>query len=98
MVYLAAQPESRILSSEREMNPTQTLAHFVVTHREADLPAPVTREATRSLLNWVGCAVGASRHETVERALSALGPFSCPRVATILGRNERVDIMLAALM
>ena len=56
------------------------------------------REATRSLLNWVGCAVGGSRHDTVERALAALGPFSGPRVATVLGRVERLDIMLAALM
>jgi 2-methylcitrate dehydratase PrpD len=80
------------------MHPTQTLAHFVVTHREADLSAPVKREATRSLVNWVGCAVGGSRHDTVERALLALGPFSGPRVATVLGRVERLDIMLAALM
>ena len=80
------------------MHPTEALAHFVVTHREADLSTPVKREATRSLLNWVGCAVGGSRHDTVERALAALGPFSGPRVATVLGRDERVDIMLAALM
>ncbi len=80
------------------MTPTQTLAQFVVTHRETDLPEPVKREATRSLLNWVGCAVGGSRHDPVERALTALGPFSGPRVATVLGRVERLDIMLAALM
>ena len=80
------------------MTPTQTLAQFVVNHREADLTAPVKREATRSLLNWVGCAVGGSRHETVERALAALAPFSGPRDATVLGRSERLDIMLAALM
>jgi 2-methylcitrate dehydratase PrpD len=80
------------------MSPTQTLAQFVVTHRQRDLPEPVKREATRSLLNWVGCAVGGSRHDTVERALTALGPFSGPRVATVLGRIERLDIMLAALM
>jgi 2-methylcitrate dehydratase PrpD len=86
MVYLAAQVESRIL------------AQFVVTHRQADLPASVKQEATRSLLNWVGCAVGGSRHDTVERALMALGPFSGPRAATVLGRAEKLDIMLAALM
>jgi 2-methylcitrate dehydratase PrpD len=80
------------------MAPTQTLAQFVVGHRETDLAAPVKREATRSLLNWVGCAVGGSRHETVERALAALAPFSGPREATVLGRSERLDIMLAALM
>jgi len=50
------------------------------------------------LLNWVGCAVGASRHETVERALKALSGFSGPPQATVLGRGERLDIMQAALM
>jgi 2-methylcitrate dehydratase PrpD len=34
----------------------------------------------------------------VERALAALGEFSGPRVATVLGRGERLDVMLAALM
>jgi 2-methylcitrate dehydratase PrpD len=80
------------------LTPTQALAHFVVTHREVDLPGAVRHEATRSLFNWVGCAVGGSRHDTVERALSALGPFSGPRVATVLGRVDRLDVMLAALM
>jgi 2-methylcitrate dehydratase PrpD len=58
----------------------------------------VRHEAARSILNWLGCAVGASRHETVERALAALGPFSGPREATVLGRSERLDIMQAALV
>ena len=78
--------------------PTRALSQFVITHRETDLTAPVRAEATRSLLNWVGCAVGGSRHDTVERAIAALGPFSGPRTATVLGRHDRLDIMLAALM
>ena len=80
------------------MEVTRTLAHFVVGHRRDAIPEPVRHEAARSFLNWVGCAVGGSRHETVERALSALSPLSGPRVATVLGRGERVDVMLAALM
>ncbi|MEQ1776221.1 MAG: MmgE/PrpD family protein, partial [Burkholderiales bacterium] len=49
-------------------------------------------------LNWVACAVGASKHETVKRSLAALYDFSGPRDATILGRRERVDIFQAALL
>jgi 2-methylcitrate dehydratase PrpD len=86
------------LAEERQVEVTETLAKFVVQHRVADLPGPVRHEAARSLLNWVGCAVGGSRHETVERALAALSEFSGPRVATVLGRADRLDIMLAALM
>ena len=80
------------------MEITRTLARFIVTHRAADVPQKVRHEAARSFLNWVGCAVGASRHETVERALAALSEFSGPREATVLGRGDRLDIMLAALM
>ena len=80
------------------MEVTKTLARFIVNHRYADVPQKVRHEAARSFLNWVGCAVGASRHETVERALAALSEFSGPREATVIGRGDRLDIMLAALM
>jgi len=80
------------------MEVTRTLARFIVGHRYADIPEAVRHEAARSFLNWMGCAVGGSRHETVERALSALAEFSGPPEATVLGRGERLDIMQAALM
>jgi len=80
------------------MEVTRTLAKFVVDHRFEDIPKKVRHEAARSFLNWVGCAIGASRHETVERALAALSEFAGPREATVLGRHDKLDIMLAALM
>ena len=80
------------------MEVTRTLARFLVTHKAADLPEAVRHEGARSLLNWVGCAVGASRHETAKRVLAALHDFSGPRDASILGRRERVDIFQAALL
>jgi 2-methylcitrate dehydratase PrpD len=58
----------------------------------------VRKEATRTLLNWVACAVGGSRHESVDTAIRALKPFSGPAQASILGRHERMDAMHAALM
>jgi 2-methylcitrate dehydratase PrpD len=80
------------------MEITRTLAGFVVGHKSSDVPQPVRHEAARSFLNWMGCAVGASRHETVECALAALAEFSGPAEATVLGRRDRLDIMQAALM
>ena len=80
------------------MEVTKTLAKFIVSHRAEDLPEKVRHEAARSFLNWTGCAVGASRHETVENAIAALGEFSGPREATVLGRSDKLDVMLAALM
>jgi 2-methylcitrate dehydratase PrpD len=80
------------------MEITRTLARFVVEHEASNIPEGVRHEAARSFLNWMGCAVGASRHETVENALAALSPFSGAPEATVLGRAERLDIMHAALM
>lgn len=80
------------------MDVTRTLARFIVEHRYDGIPQSVRHEAARSFLNWVGCAVGGSHHETVERALAALAPFSGPAQATVLGRGDRLDVMQAALM
>lgn len=80
------------------MEVTRTAARFVVGSRPADVPAAVRKEAARSLLNWVGCAIGACRHETVNRALAALAEFAGPAQATVLGRGERLDILNAALL
>lgn len=77
---------------------TRTLAAYVVRARPEDLPAPVRREACRTLLNWVGCAVGGSQHQTVEIAVRALRPFSGAPQASLLGRSERMDILHASLM
>jgi 2-methylcitrate dehydratase PrpD len=77
---------------------TRTLARYIVNARYEDLPQNVRKEGTRTLLNWVGVAVGGSHHETVDRAVSALAPFSGPRQASLLGRKERFDIMNAAFL
>ncbi|KTT56812.1 2-methylcitrate dehydratase [Pseudomonas oryzihabitans] len=77
---------------------TRILAAYLVKARYEDLPANVRKEGVRTLLNWVGVAVGGSQHETVVRALRALQPFSGPEQASLLGRNERLDIMNAAFL
>jgi 2-methylcitrate dehydratase PrpD len=80
------------------MEVTRTLARYLVTSRWEDIPERVRHEARRALLNWLGCAIGSCRHETVERALAAVQPFCGPPQAAVLGRAERVDILHAALL
>ncbi|QOZ71623.1 MmgE/PrpD family protein [Bradyrhizobium arachidis] len=77
---------------------TRALAHYLVTASYDDLPANVRKEGVRTLLNWVGVAIGGSHHETVDIAVSALGPFSGPQQASLFGRRERFDIMNAAFI
>src|SRR5258708_25251870 len=76
---------------------TRELARFVVESRWSSIPAPVSHEAKRALLNWAGCALGGCRDETVDTSLAALLEFAVRPQATILGRNERTDILTAAV-
>ncbi len=80
------------------MDVTRTLARYLVHSRWEDIPERVRHEASRAALNWLGCAIGSCRHETVERALAAVRPFCGPPQAAVLGRGERVDILNAALV
>jgi 2-methylcitrate dehydratase PrpD len=77
---------------------TRILARYLVVARTEDLPADVRHEGLRTFLNWLGCAVGSARHEAVSIAIDALGPFSGPPQAGILGRSERMDVLHAALI
>ncbi|WP_158926803.1 MmgE/PrpD family protein [Acidisphaera sp. S103] len=77
---------------------TGTLARFIVSARFEDLPEAARTEAARSLLNWMGVAVGGSHHETIDIALAAVTPFAGPPQAGLFGRKERLDIMNAALL
>jgi 2-methylcitrate dehydratase PrpD len=77
---------------------TRRLAAWVMSSRKEDVPATVRREALRTILNWTGCAVGGSRHETVDIAIRALKPFSGPEQASVLGRKDRLDVLNASLI
>jgi 2-methylcitrate dehydratase PrpD len=77
---------------------TRTIARHILAAKFEQLDAPVRKEAARTLLNWTGCTLGGSRHETVGIAVSAMAPFSGRAEASILGRSERFDILNAALI
>jgi len=77
---------------------TRILARYIVDAKYDDLPANVKKEGVRTLLNWVGVAIGGSHHETVDIAVSALAPFCGPAQASLFGRGERFDIMNAAFV
>ena len=61
------------------------LAHFVVSSNPGDLPEKVRKEASRTLLNWMGCAIGGSRQGAVTSP-SLLAPFAGSGQASLAGR------------
>jgi 2-methylcitrate dehydratase PrpD len=96
--------DSRLLAAEKTIattgaeGVTRTLAKYIVTARPGDIPAAVRHEATRTLVNFMGVAVGGSRHESVDLTLAAISAFGGKAQAQLLGRRERVDIMNATLL
>jgi 2-methylcitrate dehydratase PrpD len=77
---------------------TEQLAQFVVGAQWDDLPAQVTHQAKRSLMNFFAVALTGCRDRTVETALQTLAAFSGGKQATIVGRSERVDALSAAFL
>ena len=77
---------------------TRTLAKFVASHPSRGWSDAVDHEAHRTFLNWVGCAVGAARHEAAQAALDAAAMLQPAPQSTVLGRPERVDMASAALV
>ena len=77
---------------------TRILAEYVANHPSRGWSDAVDREAHRTFLNWLGCAVGAAHHEAADAALAAVQTLQPAPQATILGRSEKVDIASAALL
>src|SRR6059058_3446905 len=77
---------------------TRILAEYVASHPSRGWGDAVDHEAHRTFLNWFGCAVGAAKHEAADAALAAVAMLEPAAQATVLGRNERVDMASAALV
>ena len=77
---------------------TRELARFVAHNGPRGWGDEIEHEAHRTLVNWLGCAVGAAHHESVQAALAAVQELQPAPQATVLGRAERVDIASAALL
>ena len=77
---------------------TAQLAHFVSQHPTQGWSEAVEHEAHRTFLNWLGCAIGAAKHEAVDAALAAVQMLAPAPQATLAGRSERVDMANAALI
>jgi 2-methylcitrate dehydratase PrpD len=77
---------------------TQLLATFVATHPSRGWSSGIDHEAHRTVLNWLGCAVGAAHHESTSAALHAVQALQPAPQASVLGRSERVDMASAALI
>jgi len=77
---------------------TSQLAANIKQTTYKDFSENALHEAKRSLLNWLGVAIGAANHESMDKVLSVAKMTKSSEQATILGRKEKTDILFAALL
>ena len=77
---------------------TRELARYAVESRFEDLPEAVRHEGERAFVNILGCMLGGAKAPGIDRLLAALQEFSGRREATLIGRGQRADILLATLV
>lgn len=78
------------------MGATRQLAEFVAGATFEQLPPQVVRETKRAILNYLGVAIGASRHEAVRILTECTLEQGGHQQASILGSDRRVAALQAA--
>jgi 2-methylcitrate dehydratase PrpD len=84
--------------SEAHPEVTAHLARFILETKIETIPENVRREGIRSLVNIIGCALGGSRHDAVDKAWAALQPFAGGEQVALIGRSQRTDALTAAFI
>ncbi|MFZ3578686.1 MmgE/PrpD family protein [Virgibacillus sp. DJP39] len=77
---------------------TEQLVKNIANTKYDDIPESVILHAKKSLLNWVGVTIGAINHETTNILMEVTDDISSERHATILGRNQKKDLLSAVLI
>jgi 2-methylcitrate dehydratase PrpD len=76
----------------------EQLGAFIAASRWDALPDALRHEGRRSLLNFVGCAVGVANSAPIDMAMRVLVPLSGADRVTVIGRTERLDPLGAAFI
>ncbi|MFC4736875.1 MmgE/PrpD family protein [Bacillus daqingensis] len=87
-----------MISNQVDTAVTKELAVNILRTKLSDIPEEVKEHGKKSMLNWLGVAVGASRHESVEIVLGLNEELSWNEDVTILGRSEKADLLNAVLI
>jgi len=77
---------------------TKELVKNILNTKYEDIPEEVIEHAKKSFYNWMGVAIGASKHESVDMVLAVANEVNKEKEVNILGREEKVDILMATLI
>jgi 2-methylcitrate dehydratase PrpD len=76
---------------------TKTLCGHLAAAQFSDLTAAAVREARRGVLDWIGCALAGSGHNTITTLLAVLQDISGRPQATVFGRGLKLGLLDAPL-
>jgi 2-methylcitrate dehydratase PrpD len=76
---------------------TKTLCAHLAAAQFGDLTPAAVREARRGVLDWIGCALAGSGHDTVSTLLDVLRETSGHAQATVFGRKLKLGLLDAPL-
>jgi 2-methylcitrate dehydratase PrpD len=76
---------------------TKTLCGHLAAAQFGDLSAAAKREARRGVLDWIGCALAGSGHNTITTLLGVLQEVSGKPRATVFGRKLKLGLLDAPL-
>jgi 2-methylcitrate dehydratase PrpD len=76
---------------------TKTLAAHLAAARFGDLTPAARQAARRGVLDWIGCALAASRHPTIDILLDVLAETGGRPRVSVLGRGLRLGLLDAPL-
>jgi len=76
----------------------ESLGRFIAASTWDVVPIGVHNEGKRSLLNFIGCALGVAHAPPIEMALRVLLPLSGPDRVALIGRREQLDPLGAAFI
>jgi len=77
---------------------TKALVQHLRNTRYEELPEETIEEAKRSFLNWLGVAIGAANHPSMDIVLRLARMVGGKEQATVLGRGIKTDLLFAALL
>lgn len=75
---------------------TKQLAEYAVSYNNFN--EKVIHEAKRCMIDWLGVTLGGSTHEGVDIILETAGLLGNNQNATVIGRNQKIDVLHAALI
>ncbi|MDQ0429365.1 2-methylcitrate dehydratase PrpD [Planomicrobium stackebrandtii] len=77
---------------------TKTLVENILKTSIKEIPEDVRQHGKKSLLNWMGVAIGASSHPSVDMVLALKEDTQSAEQVSIFGRTEKVDLLLGSLI